>query len=112
MRISRENLVRCGSKTAVVVIKAPSAIGGASHDRRAAQRLSLPKHTFLSVGSLVTFKFRQGVPSGRGEGIPLKNRSQSSHDYSSAVRGQGQGALPGQQLRGTGRASPGLGSPE
>lgn len=57
MRVSHENLVRHGSNTAVMGYKGTSAIGGASHDRWAAQRLSLPKHTFLSVRNLVTFKF-------------------------------------------------------
>lgn len=57
MRISCENLVRHRSNTAVMAIKAPLPLGGASHDRWAAQRLFLPKHTFLSEQKVsVTFK--------------------------------------------------------
>lgn len=89
-----------------MVIKAPLLYGVPAMTGGRPSSYPYLKHTFPSTGSLSDFQLQhKGLHQGRGKGFSLKILSQSSRDYSFAVRRrQGQEALPGQFLRGRGRA--------
>lgn len=101
-RVSRENQVRHGSNTAVMVKKEPLPYGLPATMGGRPSSYPYLKHTFLSAGSLSDFQLQhKGLHQGRGKGLSRKNLSRSSCVYSSALRRwQGQEALPGQFLRG------------